>query len=219
VWQPSVRGGTNKQIKMVIKLKEDSYKNKDGALVTGKELKASSMLPFEYFIASKEFDEPNTGTAKGSDGENFEWTKFSLNVKEYKSNDENTGEVVTVKVNEVCSFFKSAKSFIEPMVDIPVGVDFKVTQIPVDGKAYKTFVIEVLGDVPAVATPVAPVAVPAAVVVSPEPVATGTNPGIVAMVTGLKMAQQPVDTVITAIQAAFPGTSAEEITSLFVGLK
>ena len=116
--------------KMVIKVIENTK---------GKELKAANMLKFEYFIANKEFDEPKTGSATGKDGEAFEWNLYGLNVKSYKSTDENTGETRVVEVNDRCSFFKSSKSFVENVADIPTGVDFKVTQVPVEGKAYNLY--------------------------------------------------------------------------------
>lgn len=188
---------------MVIKVVENSK---------GKELKAANMLKFEYFIANKAFEEPMTGSATGKDGEMFDWNLFSLNVKEFKSIDENTGETVTVQVNDKCSFFKSSKSFIEPVADIPVGVDFKVTQVPVEGKSYQLYVVERLdGEAESVNVAPAVVEVPAAKVVE-----TGVTPAVVTKITGLKMAQIPVDQVITMIKAEFPALTDEEITKVYV---
>jgi len=119
---------------MTIQLKKkDKYED---------ELKFSTMLPFEYFVAEKRFDEPKTGAGVGSEGP-FEWTLFGLTLYEYASIDPNTGEKFTEKFEEGVnvSTFKSAKSFVDRLAEIEVGKKFKVTQIPVEGKAYKTYVI------------------------------------------------------------------------------
>jgi len=106
-------------------------------------LKLKNMLPFEYVIVSKEFVEPKTGTSKFG-----EWHCYGITVHEFLSQDPKTGSQVSSKEEVKASFFPSPKTHPQ-MLDIPVGVKFKIRSEEVEGNkgTFTKYIVELVDKV------------------------------------------------------------------------
>lgn len=121
-----------------------TVKTKDGF---PSEIKLSNMTKKEYAVFEKLYETPMAGDGIGSDGKKFSWKLYTVAVHEYKyfDDDAEAMKVVTLNPPENMSFFKSAKSFCEPFDKLALNTKVKVTQTPVEGKAYSEFVLEEVG--------------------------------------------------------------------------
>lgn len=172
------------------------------------ELKLANMLKTEYAVIEKLYEEPKTGTGTNSDG-SFDWTLYGVAVHEYKTLNEESGamEVTTLNPPVNMSFFKSAKSFKNKFDPLAVNTKMKVTQTPVEGKAYKEFQIEELG---------AGTAKP----VEAEAPAEAAKPAmsVSEQIVALKAAGLDLTGITAAVVAAHPGQTAATVEAVYNSL-
>jgi len=169
------------------------------------ELKLANMLKTEYAVIEKLYAEPKTGTGTNADG-SFEWVLYGVSVHEYKTLNEETGsmEVTTLNPPQSMSFFKSAKSFKNKFDPLALNTKVKVTQTPVEGKAYKEFQLEEVG----IGT-----AKPAEPTTTEKPVMSVSD-----QVVAFKNMGMELETIITTVIALHPGQTAATVEAVYKSL-
>lgn len=128
---------------MVVKIKKSTKDEYNDKLVL------SEMLPPEYAVVEKLYDEPLSGeNVSKKDGKKFEWRLYTVAVHEYVTVDPETLEKTHEKFDEPkeVGFFKSAKTFAEPFDALPLNAKVKITQKKLEGKSIKTFSVEKIGE-------------------------------------------------------------------------
>ena len=118
---------------MVIEIKENEK---------GKNIKFSGLLPFEYAVVEKVFEEPKSGEATGPDGK-FEWFLYALQVYEVNTLDLSSGEQVKTNYDgEQMASFVSAKSLREALDKVDVGTKVRIRAKKPEGKSYAVYFIQ-----------------------------------------------------------------------------
>jgi len=119
---------------MVIKIEEPKKEGYSGTL------KMSKLLPFEYAVIEKKFEEPMTGTSPYG-----EWNMYKVDLYEFTTVDEKTGEKISKSFDEPeeVSFFPSA-GLHKQLKDKPINTKMKITQEKKEGDTYALYNVEML---------------------------------------------------------------------------